>query len=226
MKTREFELAEENPAVFGLFVHHLYHEDDMIDFDKESDDAEIFLIEAYLLGERRDAPAFTNAVLDALRTFWGDSQTLPSPDSITLCYNESPSQPPIRRFIVDKWVYEGDVDDLDESVEAVHPEFAFDFFKATLNLRSRPGSASPYVNQFCKAYHVPVDCDHRAGCKCDKTEAAGKHTSDTTSVSGPPPVASFGLPQSNSVFGGSSVGNSIFGTRTRNGFCKCFEMQS
>lgn len=96
-KTKEFRLREENADAFRLFVYYLYH--NQISYTRH-DDAELFLVEAYLLGERRQAVKFKNAVIDALSNFWrNDDMRLPSLKAIMLCYNESLPDSRLRRFI-------------------------------------------------------------------------------------------------------------------------------
>lgn len=54
--TKTFELPKEHPAVFQLFVHHLYHA--VIKVNRGAIDTCSFLIEAWLFGERHGALRF------------------------------------------------------------------------------------------------------------------------------------------------------------------------
>lgn len=128
-------LPEENASVFALFVHYLYKQGIKINAAELADDPEAFLVEAFLLGERRGSPAFKNAVVDALREFWVEG-CLPSLSTCLLSFAETTKRSKLRRFVADKWIWEGSSKFVNEqavSNESVPPEFALEVFKGFLN---------------------------------------------------------------------------------------------
>lgn len=102
-KTGTFTLEDDNAAIFGCFVNWLYT--GKVEYQK-TPDAEILLIESYLFGERREAPAFCNAVLDCLHATWSGA-VLPTKDAIVLVFSESLEQSALRCLLVDKCVWNG-----------------------------------------------------------------------------------------------------------------------
>lgn len=170
-KDKTFNLDEENAAVFGLFVQYLYNNE--IKFSK-GEDVDVFLVEAYLFAERREASKFKNAVMDALKSIWvtGDPAALPTLESAMLAFSESLPDSKLRKLIADKWAWVGDANKLHE--EAIHPEFALEVFREVLVQRavraatvaaaanvaksqqSHHGACGSYASHYCQRCYQNV----------------------------------------------------------------------
>jgi len=133
---RTFELAEQNVSVFTSFVNYLYSEGVKFDVAAPAEAIEIFLIECYLLGERRSCASYRRAVLLALSTIFGRTN-FPSINAMMLAFIESREKSTLRRYIVDLCVW-----DVTSSVrtailegtleESMAPGFRDEFLKAML----------------------------------------------------------------------------------------------
>ena len=64
--TKTFTLSDENPDVFNLFVHWLYHMKSDWSTASKDNDIEFLLVEAYLFAERR-AVSYTHLTLPTKR---------------------------------------------------------------------------------------------------------------------------------------------------------------
>lgn len=151
-----FTLQEENGSVFNLFVHWLYH--DVILPISFEPDAEILLIEAYFLGDRRGSEEFKNCVLNRLRIVWNMSAVgvsiLPSSEAISLAFSEETQSPNLRKLIADKHAWEGEHDTLLQQAtdDLVHPGFVSAVFIAFLKRVSTVTIS--VLEAKCKATHT------------------------------------------------------------------------
>jgi len=107
-----------------LYVDWLYYQ--RIEY-ASSTDADVFLVEAYLVGDRRGSPKFKNAVMDVLKLLWLNER-LPTTDAIMLAFSEETQSAHLRNLIVDKHAWEGKHEALLEQATKhnndVHPNFA------------------------------------------------------------------------------------------------------
>lgn len=153
-KDGAFTLKEENASVFGLLVNWLYY--DRIDHVSPTPDTEIFLIEAYLLGDRRGSEGFRNDVLDSLKTVW--MCVLPSSKAILLAFSEETHAPNLRKLVADKHAWEGKHDTLLQQATAgldgvVHPGCTLAVHVAILRRISTATVTLPESK--CKGTHNP-----------------------------------------------------------------------
>lgn len=158
-QTRQVELSEENPAVFGLFVHWLYSGKVAVNTDERK--AADLLFEAYKLGDKLRALRFMNYTIDICAT----SSMKPTDDFVATLspeyvYKHTPSESKFRRLYRDLWICESTWDELQASVQNVgsknEHQFAIDMMLELFYAREDRSDNPPYLkinNKFCKRYH-------------------------------------------------------------------------
>jgi len=100
-----FKFPDDNAAVFSLFIDWLYHS--RIKFKLiRSMSTDVYLAEAYFLGDKRGCRQFMNDILDALSLLW-NSGCLPSVDVIKLAFSQNIPAPHLRNLIIAKHAWEG-----------------------------------------------------------------------------------------------------------------------
>lgn len=129
--SRTFELKEENAAVVTLFAAWLYCKKLIftIEFDTDA-----FLVQSYLLGDRRGAPNFQNAVIDALNARWVNSEWK-EPKLIMTVFDETAPSTKLRKLLADKWAWSvkpGERKSIIETSRAIREEFETALCKAFL----------------------------------------------------------------------------------------------
>lgn len=168
--TRSFDLSEETVGVFTLFAHWLYFK--KLDFTTEID-TDDFLVQAYLLGDRRGAPNFQNAIVDALHERWDASQKI-APKLITTIFQETTSSSRLRRLVADRWAWSakpGERKSIITKGEAIHHEFVIALGQAFL------ARLDDYDQDVSKLYRCSK-CAHReyiTFSKGDVSGLAGRH---------------------------------------------------
>lgn len=132
-----FALPDENASVFRFFVHWLYGR--LLDY-RLSNDSFLFLIEAYLLAERRGARKFQNAVISEINKQW-PSENCSLFRILNITFSETPAHSALRKLFIDRFAWGGGLSTLqvDELAQkAVHPDFAIGIYAGIL-ARVRPG---------------------------------------------------------------------------------------
>jgi len=135
-------LDEENASVFAGFVHYLYTKQLRCNERASDAEKEMYLVESYLLGERRGSVGYRNAIMSVLKNVW-KLGTNPSLDAIMLAFDESMPHSKLRRLIVDKCAWEGSAEALTIQVterDAMIPGFGLEL---SLALLKRINSAVP-----------------------------------------------------------------------------------
>jgi len=129
----------------------------------------MFLMESYLLGERRGSVGYRNAVISALKNVWKVG-TIPSLDAIMLAFEESMQHSKLRQLIVDKCAWEGIAEVLTKQVtekDATLPGFGLEL---SLALLQRINSAEPSSARLaCLARLDTVDQQLGHYCHCGMT---------------------------------------------------------
>lgn len=175
-----FTLAEENASVFGLFIEWLY--DPHLKYTR-TDDSFRFLVEAYLLGERRGVGAFRNLIISEINKCW-PKNAFSCMAIYNLVFTETTEESKLRHLIIDHVVWEGRLEDLQAGAkkgEAMHPELAMALYAGLLG-RVRPGFQSP-------RYEPCSSGDPLHRFRCDK-KGCGKnpelaHTQDDVAYLAP-----------------------------------------
>ena len=185
-KSDTFELPEENPAVFGYFVDYLYNK--KLRIGSLTEDTELFLIESYLLAERRGSVDYRDAIMDALKSIWTDGEC-PTLETILLVFNESMERSKLRRFVVDKCAWDTKAREVvseDSLSESIVPGFCLGLSVALMKRYSgvdpdyscasrgqqqehqcNCGTAFRNVantNEICGRYYGPGQKHHCSGC--------------------------------------------------------------
>jgi len=179
-KDDTFTLAEENAPVFGFFLDWLY--DPHLDYTR-NDDSFRFLIEAYLLGERRGVRAFRNVIMSEINKCWPQN-AFSCLGIYTLVFTETTVDSKLRQLIIDHVVWEGKLEDLHagaEKGEVMHPELAMALYAGLLE-RVKPGFQTP-------RYEPCSSGDPLHRFRCDK-KGCGKnpelaHTQDDVAYLAP-----------------------------------------
>lgn len=177
-KNKEFVLDEENETVFEFYVHYLYHHlcqsDAKLNVDYNNEHTESFLIEAYILGDRRGCDPFENAAMNTLSTHWDYNQTLPSMSACNVIFTQTAADDKMRRLIAERWFWESNLEWLEadkiELDQTVNADFAIAVLKIMASCtkpRMNLGemSACPYRSGLCSDYH-----SHKEGESCEKKE--------------------------------------------------------
>lgn len=181
-----FELIEDNASVFAGFVHYLYTKQLKCNEAASIKEKEMFLVESYLLGERRGSVGYRNAVISALKNVWKLS-TGPTLGSIILAFNESIQHSKLRQLIVDKCAWEGSAEGLKVEImdrDAMLPGFGLELSLALLkrinSAVSLPlDSVCPSRRQFTMNHHFCY-CSHdfmaSSDPNCNSHSTSGIHT--------------------------------------------------
>ena len=161
-KNSTFELPDENETIFAGFVNFIYNK--VVGLTAE-EDKEMYLVESYLLGERRGCVTYRNAVISALKTVWTAGK-LPTLDAIMLAFRESMEHSKLRRLIVDKCAWEGSAAVLMGEVtvrNSMLPGFGLELSLALLKRVDSAMSASP--DPICPSVRQSSNNHH--WCQCD-----------------------------------------------------------
>lgn len=181
-----FELPEDNASVFAGYVHYLYTKQLRCNDSASDKEKEMYLVESYLLGERRGTVGYRNAIMSALSIVW-KLGTNPTLDAIMLAFDESMQHSKLRRLIVDKCAWEGSADLLTVQVterDATIPGFGLEL---SLALLKRMNSAIPsQPNPLCPRHRANGSSSHVCHCggyftaklnqKCDYFSPPSLHT--------------------------------------------------
>jgi len=155
-KSGTFELPEENPAVFGYFVDYMYNK--KLRSGDLTEDTELFLIESYLLAERRGSVDYRNTIMDALKSIWIDGKC-PTLETILLVFNDSLDRSKLRRFIVDRCAWDISAKEVvseDTLSEGIVPGFCLGLSVA---LMKRYGAAEPDYSCASRGQHQEHGCN-------------------------------------------------------------------
>jgi len=164
-KDDTFTLAEENAHVFGFFLEWLY--DPHLNYSR-SDDSFRFLVEAYLLGERRGVRAFRNVIISEINNRW-PGNVFSCLDIYTLVFTETAEDSKLRQLVIDHVVWEGKLEDVEARAkvgEVMHPELALGLYTGLLR-RVKPGFQTPRYDACTSGY--PVHDFHCGRKGCGKT---------------------------------------------------------
>jgi len=161
-----FEFPEENPEVFGCYVDFFYTKKLRIDMTR-TEDMELFLVESFLLDERRGSAEYRNAVMDALKCIWSEGLG-PSIGTILLAFNESMERSKLRRFIVDKCAWDGKAGDVvseDTLTEGIVPGFCLGL---SIALMKQHRNAGPIPLSYrCTSRGGHGSYEHQCACGND-----------------------------------------------------------
>lgn len=120
-----------NVQLFELFAAWLYNT--FIEV-KRTPDLESFLIHAWALGDRLDAPRFKNAVINTLHCIWSDFDLAKYPRSFepaALAYEVSTAGSKIRKLVIKKFsVHTNQAIAPPEDAASVSPELCLDLARA------------------------------------------------------------------------------------------------
>jgi len=180
VKNDTFTLPEENASVFGFFIDWLY--DPHLRYTK-TDDSFRFLVEAFLLGERRGVRAFRNVIISEINKCWPQN-AFACLGTYNLVFTETTEDSKLRQLIIDHVVWKGESKDLKaraRSDEVMHPELAMALYAGLLE-RVKPGFQTPKYDPCSSG-----DPLHRF--RCDK-KGCGKnpelaHTQDDVAYLAP-----------------------------------------
>jgi len=147
---RPIDLSDERPDVFYLYVQWLYNGKIAVKTMPSSDsDTEVrkhetvnyhSLIQSYILGEKLMDTTFQNSVLKCLIECVKQEDNFPSDPTVKLAYERTTKHSPLRKLLVDFWVWYGCSDwAADDMNASLGTEFTNDFFKAILQARPGPG---------------------------------------------------------------------------------------
>jgi hypothetical protein len=155
---RLIDLSDEHPEAFQAYVQWLYSNkvalkvvpEDLDDNDNpQYDDTRMHsLIVSYVLGEKLIDTAYQNAIIAVLIRYAHEVGRYPCDNSIKLAYERTTKDSPLRRLLLDFYVWQADESWVDPSVvKNTCIEFATDLIIALLKNRSEPGgcNASPWI---------------------------------------------------------------------------------
>ncbi|KAI4922003.1 hypothetical protein J4E90_000431 [Alternaria incomplexa] len=146
---RPIDLSDERPDIFYLYVQWLYNGKIAVETMSSSDsDAEVrkhenvnfhSLIQSYILGEKLMDTTFQNSVLKCLIECVKQEDNFPSDLTVKLAYERTTKHSPLRKLLVDFWVWYGCSDwAADDMNEDLGTEFTNDLLKAVLKVRAGP----------------------------------------------------------------------------------------
>ena len=161
-KNDTFTMSEENASVFGFFLEWLY--DPHLRYNGANDSFR-FLVEAYLLGERRGVRAFRNVIISEINKRW-PQDVFACLDIYTLVFTETTEDSKLRQLVIDHIVWEGELKDVQARAkqgEVIHPELAMALYTGVLE-RVRPGFQAPRYDACTSGYQVHDFHCGRKGC--------------------------------------------------------------
>lgn len=173
-RSRQINLPQDSSEVVAAYVHWLYFQE--IASKPTSppslpiDDGEYqFLAMLYVFGEKVQADAFCDDILDAMASKTDDfaddgTRTFPSHAAIMTLYNGTPPQSPARRFAVEMYATFGTEHWIPEEADCNHAEFMTDLVRVFLS-RSPSNSAHQQLN-FSRRY----EWHKQSGVEASRTE--------------------------------------------------------
>ncbi|KAI9676800.1 MAG: hypothetical protein M1829_002895 [Trizodia sp. TS-e1964] len=138
-------LPDEDPKIFGCFLHWLYNKRlrtptdgiDVLDKTNKKVIPWMVLIQLYLLGERLQVAGFKNAAVDALALKSAKGQeALPAAHAIHHAYENTHDSSPLRRLLVDLFIWRSTAATLehDETRDALPRDFFVDLATSAMRL--------------------------------------------------------------------------------------------
>lgn len=119
---RVIELPEDRPEIFAIYMTWLYQKQiaTVRSFRPDGTTEFLHLVQAYIFGDKIQAKAFQNVIINAIIEKKRDSdregldwfQGIPDPDCVDIAYENTHPHSPLRRLMLDMW--------------AVTPEASFD----------------------------------------------------------------------------------------------------
>lgn len=104
--TNVFELDEEEPDIFSLYVRWIDFQDLSEEFDGEEDDGvdrsnkASQLLRLWMVGDRRQTPGLQNAVMKLLERY---NSVLRHPAFVTVVYENTTSESQLRALLTEIW---------------------------------------------------------------------------------------------------------------------------
>lgn len=136
---------EDDASVFNEYLKFVYNKgEEGVVLPKDHDRAAIeSMVKAYILADKLNDPTTANSIIDEIIRRYYFTNDLPTPAVVALVFEETPESSPLRRYIVDSFVYEGSIWGL-ESCENVAPS---EFFSAIAKeqIRLRTEAAANYM---------------------------------------------------------------------------------
>ena len=122
------DLKDIDEKVFNEYIRFVYSKGSerlVVDAEDNDDDLKSLVL-AHNLADRLSDSKTINSIMDEFTGRYKKKKDLPSAVIVTLVYDECPVHSPLRRFIRDKFVYEGAEAVVDERRDKVPYEFFFD----------------------------------------------------------------------------------------------------
>ncbi|KAI4927645.1 hypothetical protein J4E85_006157 [Alternaria conjuncta] len=146
---RPTDLSDELPEIFHLYVQWLYSGKIAVEITPSSDsDTDVrkhenvdyhSLIQSYILGEKLMDTTFHNAVLQCLIECVEQADCFPGDRTIRTAYKRTIKHSPLRKLLVDFWVWHGDSEGAADDMNAsLGTDFTNDLLKAMLEARPSP----------------------------------------------------------------------------------------
>ncbi|KAL6703469.1 hypothetical protein ACN47E_009643 [Coniothyrium glycines] len=135
-------LPDELPSCFRVYLKWLYFGKIAVEVDvyitDDEDEVMVQLIQSYILGEKlRDEP-YQNAIISALILFADKADKYPNDEAVQLAYKGTRKSSPLRRLLVDYWLWlakESWLPDDNQVVQDICAEFANDLIAALVKQR-------------------------------------------------------------------------------------------
>lgn len=158
-KTGIINLPADDPQVFEIFLDWLYQR--KLDLNPYQAQNLSLILALWIFGDKRQAPAFQNAVAELLRTFANNHPTV-SPEVIDFAFENTVEGSPLRTFLTDIFVWQYSIAILVRRTldEACYPKaFVLGVVERFFNLFPRPNpnaimKSRPYVAN-ARVYYVP-----------------------------------------------------------------------
>ncbi|KAK5724473.1 hypothetical protein LTR15_004518 [Elasticomyces elasticus] len=150
-QAKAVELPEDEPDVFSYYLQCLYFDtvchDEMVNTS---------LLDQYILADKLGDLFSANTIINKIIRNSSETRSIPSATSVNYAYEKTTPNSPLRRLLVDFYVYRGHGDDICAAAEVVHAEFATALIREFV--RIRPGRNNP------DAFSIFQNAKHRPRC--------------------------------------------------------------
>ncbi|KAK4542312.1 hypothetical protein LTR36_006965 [Oleoguttula mirabilis] len=170
-KDKTVKLPKQEPGIFAVYLQWLYTGDLILceatpeDLkDKPHEDRQSAALEHYgllvplaILADSLADSMLSNVVVDAILRVKYNMHFAPGPDQVRRAYGNLPENSPLKRLLVDMYLYDVGVAFVERIKASLPNDFVFDLMIAAKNVASSSGKGSKsYCQEKCR-YHVHTD---------------------------------------------------------------------
>lgn len=159
---RTITLAEDDPAVFGVYINWIYEKTISTDIGQDTaliQRERLLLIKAYILGDMIGDDHFCDAAIDGIIRVCRERHRYFSNENIVLIYESCRDGSKLRKLVVDQWLHKSGGSWITRPLDKIQKEFFMEATCAFVRARKRPvfdlilSEKAPWLLDPC-AYHL------------------------------------------------------------------------